>query len=169
MGTGDGGEGGSGKAQPPAEGSGALKNRIEEQFAKMNRLLDGEEVSSMTAGGLTGSLVAVAGPRRAVAEEAMALLAHRAGAPIGDCDNAEQAASRVRAALERPLREELAVARRELQRRNEAESGGPSFRERLVIEAAETLARAVAQRDEASLAAAVARIVDRVRLLHDDD
>lgn len=157
-------------AENPAR---SWQDSIEARFAKMNRVLDGEDVSSMTAGALSGgalsnSLLATAAPRRAIAEEAMALLAHRAGAPIGDCDNAEQAASRVRTALERPLREEIAQLKREQARREEP-AGGATFRERLVIEAGETLARAVAQGDHAGLAAAVARVVDRVRLLHAED
>jgi hypothetical protein len=143
-----------------------LSAHIEARFAKMSRLLDGEDVSSMTAGGLSASLLGVGPVQRRVAEEAFALLAHRAGVGVGGCDAAEEAAARVREAIERPLREALEAAQRAARAQV---ASGPTFRERLVIEAAEALARAVAGGDAAAVGAAQGRLVDRVRLMHAED
>ena len=89
--------------------SDAWNDRIKRRFDKMQRVLDGEDASSMSMSVL--ELEALMDRREVdpkLAERAFALLAHRADVALGASETAEQAAEKLRVAIEAPLRRELA-------------------------------------------------------------
>ena len=159
-------------------------DRIKRRFDKMQRVLDGEDASSMSMSVM--ELDALMDRREVdprLAERAFALLAHRADVSVGSSETAEQAAEQVRMAIEAPLRRELGEARKALEEaskqlksaqkaRNRSKSVGRAelldFQARLVIEAAEAVAQqSEGQLDGAdALTTALRQLVDRVILFH---
>jgi hypothetical protein len=164
--------------------SDAWNDRIKRRFDKMQRVLDGEDASSlsMSVVELDALLDREAVDPR-MAERAFALLAHRADVNAGTCETAEQAAEQLREAIERPLNAELEATRKELDEANKALKAAQKaqsrskavgradlldFQARLVIEAAEAVAQEAEGRLDGAdaLTTALRQLVDRVILLH---